>query len=85
MIFSSRRHEVNGAMNGDIVLVRVSNGTSGDRREGAIIESRNVKRQKLLEHYQDNKGFGFVIPDDKKLPMDVFIAKGDSLGRGGRT
>ena len=33
-----------------------------------------------MERIQDNKGFGFVIPDDKKLPMDVFIAKGDTLG-----
>ena len=32
-------HEVNGAMNGDIVLVRVSRDSSGDRREGTIIRS----------------------------------------------
>ena len=37
------------------------------------------KTTKVVGMYQDNKGFGFVIPDDKKLPMDVFIGKGDSL------
>ena len=72
-------HEVNGAMNGDIVLVRVTNGTSGDRREGAIIRIAERKTTKIVGTYQDNKGFGFVIPDDKKLPMDIFIAKGDAL------
>ena len=72
-------HEVNGAMNGDIVLVRVSNDTSGDRREGTIIRIAERKTTKVVGTYQDNKGFGFVIPDDKKLPMDIFIAKGDSL------
>ena len=72
-------HEVNGAMNGDIVLVRVTNGTSGDRREGAIIRIAERKTTKIVGTYQDNKGFGFVIPDDKKLPMDIFIAKGNSL------
>ena len=72
-------HEVNGAMNGDIVLVRVSGGSSGDRREGTITRIAERKTTKVVGTYQDNKGFGFVIPDDKKLPMDIFIAKGNSL------
>jgi ribonuclease R len=72
-------HEVNGAMNGDIVLVRVSGGSSGDRREGTITRIAERKTTKVVGTYQDNKGFGFVVPDDKKLPMDVFIPKGSSL------
>ncbi|BAQ08616.1 ribonuclease R [Bacillus sp. OxB-1] len=73
-------HEVNGAMNGDIVLVRVSNSQAGDRREGTVIRIAERGTTKVVGTYQDNKGFGFVIPDDKKLPMDIFIGKGDSLG-----
>lgn len=72
-------HEINGAMNGDIVLVRVTRSSSGDRREGTIIRVVERKTTKVVGTYQDNKGFGFVIPDDKKLPMDIFIGKGDSL------
>ncbi len=72
-------HEVNGAMNGDIVLVRVSGGGSGDRREGTITRIAERKTTKVVGTYQDNKGFGFVVPDDKKLPMDLFIPKGSSL------
>lgn len=72
-------HEVNGAMNGDIVLVRVSGDSSGDRREGAITRVAERKTTKVVGMYQDNKGFGFVVPDDKKISMDVFIGKGDSL------
>ena len=52
---------------------------SGDRREGTIIAIAERKTTKVVGTYQDNKGFGFVIPDDKKLPMDIFIGKGDSL------
>lgn len=73
-------NEVNGAMNRDIVLVRVSSSSFGDRREGTIIRIVERKTTKVVGTYQDNKGFGFVIPDDKKLPMDIFIAKGDNLG-----
>ncbi|GKV69937.1 ribonuclease R [Sporosarcina sp. NCCP-2716] len=72
--------EVNSAMNGDIVLVRVSSSSHGDRREGSIIRIAERKTTKVVGTYQDNRGFGFVIPDDKKLPMDIFIAKGDNLG-----
>lgn len=72
-------HEVNGAMNGDTVLIRVVNATSGGRREGAITRVVERKTTKVVGMYQNNKGFGFVVPDDKKLPMDVFIGKGDSL------
>ncbi|WP_342598812.1 ribonuclease R [Psychrobacillus sp. FSL H8-0483] len=72
--------EVNGAVNGDKVLVRVSRETSGDRREGSIIKITQRGITKVVGTFQDNKGFGFVIPDDKKVPMDVFIAKGDTLG-----
>lgn len=71
--------EVNGAMNGDIVLVRISNSSMGDRREGTIIRIAERKTTKVVGTYQDNRGFGFVVPDDKKLPMDIFIGKGDSL------
>ena len=72
--------EVNGAVNGDAVLVRVSKDSSGDRQEGAIIKITQRGISQVVGTFQDNKGFGFVIPDDKKVPMDVFIAKGDTLG-----
>jgi len=72
-------NEVNSAMNGDIVLVRVSNDSLRDRQEGAIVRVCERKTTSIVGMYQDNKGFGFVVPDDKKLPMDIFIGKGNSL------
>ncbi len=72
--------ETNGAMNGDKVLIRVSKESSGDRREGTVIKITQRGTTQVVGTFQDNKGFGFVIPDDKKVPMDVFIAKGDTLG-----
>lgn len=72
--------EVNGAVNGDTVMIRVSEGSSGDRREGAIIRILERGTTKVVGTFQDNRGFGFVVPDDKKMNMDVFIAKDDTLG-----
>jgi ribonuclease R len=72
--------EVNGAMNGDTVLVHVSSSSKGDRREGSITKITERGISKVVGQFQDNKGFGFVLPDDKKISMDIFIAKEDTLG-----
>lgn len=72
--------ETNGAVNGDKVMIRVSEGSSGDRREGAIIRIIERGTTKAVGTFQENKGFGFVVTDDKKMNMDIFIAKDDTLG-----
>ncbi|MGG0655549.1 ribonuclease R [Rummeliibacillus pycnus] len=72
--------EINGAVNGDKVLIRVSNTSSGDRREGAVIKIIERGTTKVVGTFQANRGFGFVVPDDKKLSMDLFIAKDNTLG-----
>lgn len=73
-------HEINGAINGDTVLIRVLKETSGDRREGTIIKVVERGKTSFVGTFQANRGFGFVVPDDKKLNMDIFVAKEDALG-----
>ncbi|TWT24344.1 ribonuclease R [Planomicrobium sp. CPCC 101110] len=73
-------NEVNGAVNGDTVMIRISEGSSGDRREGAIIRILERGTTKVVGTFQDNKGFGFVVSDDKKMNIDIFIAKENTLG-----
>ncbi|WP_042463078.1 ribonuclease R [Neobacillus dielmonensis] len=72
--------EINNAMHGDIVLVRVSSETSGQRREGSVIRivERGIKQ--IVGTYVESKNFGFVIPDDKKFTSDIFIPKAASKG-----
>lgn len=73
-------HEVNGALNGDIVLIRVLKETSGDRREGTVSKVIERSQTTFVGTYQANRSFGFVVTDDKKLNMDIFVTKEDSLG-----
>lgn len=73
-------HEVHGAMNGDTVLVRILKESYGDRREGTVTKVVERAKTSFVGTFQENRGFGFVILDDKKLPMDIFVAKGDTLG-----
>ena len=73
-------YETNGALNGDTVLVRILKESSGDRREGTITKIVERNKTTFVGTYQANRGFGFVVTDDKKLNMDIFIAKDDALG-----
>lgn len=73
-------HEINGALNGDTVLIRVLKETSGDRREGTVVKVIERSQTTFVGTFQENRGFGFVVPDDKKLNMDIFVAKEDTLG-----
>ena len=73
-------HEINGALNGDTVLIRVLKETSGDRREGTVTKIVERGKTSFVGTFQANRGFGFVVPDDKKMSMDIFVAKEDTLG-----
>ncbi|MEK4028078.1 ribonuclease R [Pseudobacillus sp. FSL P4-0506] len=68
-------HETNGALNGDIALVRVTSETSGSRREGTVVRILERGKTEIVGTYTDSKHFGFVIPDDKKFASDIFIPK----------
>ncbi len=69
-------NDLKGAMNGDIVLVRItSKSPSGGRMEGEVV--RIVKRGVLqtVGVFQSLETYGFVLPDDKRINRDIFIPK----------
>jgi len=72
--------EVKTALNGDIVLARVTSESSGQRREGTIVRIIERGVQQVVGTYSESKHFGFVIPDDKKIATDIFIPKGSTKG-----
>ncbi|WFE13595.1 ribonuclease R [Bacillus atrophaeus] len=67
--------ELNTAMNGDIVMVRLNSQSSGSRQEGTVIRILERSIQRVVGTYTETKSFGFVIPDDKKITSDIFIPK----------
>ncbi|WP_062354394.1 ribonuclease R [Bacillus kwashiorkori] len=72
--------ELNNAVHGDTVLVRVANESSGSRREGTVIRILERGTSQVVGTYVESKNFGFVIPDEKKFNGDIFIPKSASLG-----
>ena len=67
---------MNGAMNNDTVVVRVSkNVVAGKKIEGEIIRIINRANTKIVGTFEKNNNFGFVVPDDKRIYQDIFIPK----------
>ncbi|KAB8131745.1 ribonuclease R [Gracilibacillus oryzae] len=73
--------DLQSAMNGDIVFVRVDQrDDDGKRAEGVVVRIIERHTKQIVGTYDDNGAFGFVIADDKRIPNDIFVPKGQSKG-----
>ncbi|AZN39157.1 ribonuclease R [Paenibacillus albus] len=74
-------HDLTSAMNGDTVLVRVtSRSENGGRMEGEVIRIVERAVTQIVGTFQNHESYGFVLPDDKRINRDIFIAKDHFLG-----
>ena len=69
-----------GALHGDKVQIVVEREPSGKRAEGAVIRILEHANPTIIGYYQKNKNFGFVIPDNQKISLDIFIPQGKDMG-----
>lgn len=72
--------DLNGAMNKDTVLVRLSPSSSGSRPEGTVVRIIEHGVKEVVGTFIDNKHFGFVQADDAKIANDIFIPESASGG-----
>ena len=71
--------QMRDALNGDKVEFIIINPKTGNRRaEGKILKVIQRNKTEVVGLYQKSKGFGFVVPDDRKLGTDIFISKQNS-------
>lgn len=69
-----RRSDLNGGMHDDIVAVKmIRESKDGKKREGEIVKIIKKGNSKIVGVFQKAKGFGFVVPDDKRINWDLFI------------
>ena len=69
------------AMNNDTVIVRIEKkGVRENRPEGVVIRILERANNQIVGTYEDSHEFGFVIPDDKRIPNDIFIPKNKTKG-----
>lgn len=72
---------LNGAMNNDRVIARLTTGEIGTRKsEGEVIKILKRSNERVVGTFENGKGFGFVVPDDPRIYQDIFISKSDFNG-----
>ncbi len=71
---------VNGAFPGDIVQAVLLPGRRGKRQEAEITKVLERNIHQVVGTFQQNKNFGFVVPDDRRIPTDIFVPKERSKG-----
>ncbi|GKX67701.1 ribonuclease R [Inconstantimicrobium mannanitabidum] len=74
-------NNMNGAMNGDKVLAKITKqDTESKKCEGLIVKITDRANKSVIGVYQDSRSFGFVISEDKRIQKDIFISKKDKNG-----
>ncbi|MCI8326464.1 MAG: VacB/RNase II family 3'-5' exoribonuclease, partial [Lachnospiraceae bacterium] len=72
--------ETGYAMHQDMVQVKLLPGVRGKRKEGTVVKILEHGITQVVGYYEQNKNFGFVLPDNQKIQSDIFIAKEHSGG-----
>ncbi len=74
--------ETMGAMQKDKVLYKVLHkAEKGKKADGVIVKILERGMHKIVGTFEaSNKGFGFVVADDKKIAKDIFIPKSYTKG-----
>jgi len=65
--------KMNGAFQGDIVKVTLYARRPGKRPEGEVVEIIKRKKESFTGILQVHEKFAFLVPDSKKVPVDIFI------------
>lgn len=68
------------AMDGDTVQVIIDENGRGGRTEARVLKVLKHANETLIGTFEKNKSFGFVIPDNPRITMDIFIPQGKENG-----
>ena len=71
---------INKALNNDTVIVEILNKTSGEKREGRIVKTLERDLSTIVGEIYFKKDKGYIIPDDKKLDIQLEIDRDKSHG-----
>ena len=76
-VYITKENSLN-ALNGDRVLIEIIEEKNKIKSaEGKVVKILKHEKDTVVGIFQNNKTFGFVIPDDKNFGTDIYIAKKD--------
>lgn len=68
-----RARDLSTAVHGDKVEVELFNRSTGENPEGEVVSIVERARNRFVGRLELSRGFGFVVPDFKKIYQDFFI------------
>ncbi len=73
--------ELNGAMNDDKVLIKIiKKSYLNQRSEGSVVDIVERANHQVVGMYESVQDFGFVLPDNHRINMDIYISKKNNAG-----
>lgn len=72
--------KVNGAFHQDKVEIALLPGKRGVRQEAEVVRILERGMKTVVGTFERGKSFGFVVPDNKKIPDDIYIPLERSKG-----
>lgn len=66
--------QMRALLHGDQVVMRVAGIDYRGRREGALVEVLERHTQQVVGRFFQERGIGFVVPDNKRIHQDIMIA-----------
>lgn len=74
-------NNLHGALHGDKVMVSLyAKGNESKKAEGEVVRIIERTNNQIVGTFQDSKNFGFVVPDDKRISVDIFIPRDKCKG-----
>jgi ribonuclease R len=74
-----RKEDIGNTFHGDLVVAAVKRKRSGKLHEGSIIRILQRGQSRIIGTYQDHGDYGFVIPEDPRLPYKIYIDESNTL------
>lgn len=68
------------AMDGDTVQVIVEEETKNRKAEAVVVKVMTRANETVIGMFEKSKHFGFVVPDNPRITMDIFIPEGKDMG-----
>ena len=68
------------AMDGDTVQVVVEEETRNQKAEAVVVKILTRANETVIGTFEKNKRFGFVVPDNPRITVDIFVPEGADMG-----
>lgn len=69
------KEHLNGAIDGDLVIVEITNKNTGAKKEGRVLRIASRNYGPLVGEYSYNDGNPTIIPNDKKIKQKIVLTK----------